>query len=90
MIKRYWNEHEAHESCEYLHALVENVYQRYHMIYLEKFASQLDSRSYKESLYNSTYKMFLDLCYHQKSLGLGTQDSPNLQNQEQKDHTQTY
>jgi hypothetical protein len=34
--------------------------------------------------------MFSDLCYHQKSLGLGTEDSSNLENQEQKDHTQTY
>jgi len=34
--------------------------------------------------------MFSDLHYHQKSLRLGTEDSPNLENQEQKDHTQTY
>jgi hypothetical protein len=34
--------------------------------------------------------MFSDLRYHQKSLGLGTEDSSNLENQEQKDHTQTY
>jgi hypothetical protein len=34
--------------------------------------------------------MFLDLRYHQKSPGLGTEDSSNLENQEQKDHTQAY
>jgi Ribonuclease G/E len=32
-------------SCQYLHTLVENVYQRYHRIYLEGFGSLQDPRS---------------------------------------------
>jgi hypothetical protein len=47
---RYWNEHEACESFQYLHILVENICQRYHRIYLEDIDSQLDPRSYKRSL----------------------------------------
>jgi hypothetical protein len=47
---RYWNEHEAFQSFQYLHTLVESVCQKYHRINLEDSVSQLDPRNYKRSL----------------------------------------
>jgi hypothetical protein len=44
------NMRHANTIFQYLHPLVENMYQRYHRIYLEDFVSQIDPRSYKRSI----------------------------------------
>jgi len=55
---RYWNEHEAHESFQFLHTLVEDICERYPRIYLEDFVSQLDPRSYKRKVTRENTKRY--------------------------------
>jgi hypothetical protein len=45
-----------YKACQYWHNLVENIYQRFHRIYLEDIASSLDP-SYKKLLFLSSERV---------------------------------